>query len=91
MLRLLKHCKSFYFFKENARNNIKNFLDNGPVSTSQPEWSVRINPVVEKELCEKDIDVLLSAKNLPISICLPKVHHVDHLQWVQKYIYKKFN
>ena len=61
------------------------------MSTSQPEWSVRINPVVEKELCEKDIDVLLSAKNLPISICLPKVHHVDHLQWVQKYIYKKFN
>ena len=57
-------------------------MDEGPVSKSDPEWCVRINCVQTGELCEKDIDVLLSAKHLIPTIALPKVEEVDHLQWV---------
>lgn len=59
-------------------------LEQGPVGKSNPEWCVRINPVIEEELCQADLEVLLAAKYLPSSICLPKVNHVDHLQWVSK-------
>ncbi|KAK6629893.1 hypothetical protein RUM43_003714 [Polyplax serrata] len=70
--------------KKEARELIKKFLDEGEVTKSDPEWSVRINPVIDSDLCQSDLEAVLSAKNLPASICLPKVSNVDHLQWVEK-------
>lgn len=70
------------FFQDEARRTIRSLLSEGPVSKSDPEWCVRINCVQTGELCESDIDAVLSAKHLPAAIALPKVEHVDHLQWV---------
>lgn len=66
--------------KDVARNNIANMLNKGPVSSWQPEWSVRVNSV-GSGLCEQDLETVLSAKNLPPTLLLPKVEHPEDIEW----------
>ncbi|XP_069680328.1 citramalyl-CoA lyase, mitochondrial-like isoform X2 [Periplaneta americana] len=66
--------------KDVARENIHKMLHAGPVSIWQPEWSVRVN-AVNSGLCEEDLEAVLSARNLPPTLLLPKVEHSGDLDW----------
>lgn len=47
------------------------------------DWGVRINSI-DSGLCKDDIAALLTAKNLPDTVLLPKVNTTEHLKWVIK-------
>ncbi|XP_018326500.1 citramalyl-CoA lyase, mitochondrial isoform X2 [Agrilus planipennis] len=67
--------------KEQARNTIFEFLNNGkPKKSREFDWGVRINSV-KSELCQNDLDVILTAQNLPDTISLPKVNDTEELKW----------
>ena len=70
-----------FYIQDVARENIVRLLNKGPVSTQQPEWSVRVNSV-DSGLCEQDLEAVLTAKHLPATVLLPKVDHPEHIEWV---------
>lgn len=45
------------------------------------DLGVRVNSV-ESGLCEDDLIEVLSSRNLPDTILLPKVDTIEHLEWV---------
>jgi len=66
--------------KDEARSTIRNVLETKRINFGRSECTVRVNSV-ESELCEDDLEAILTSPNLPNSIHLPKVDFVDHLNW----------
>lgn len=67
--------------KQKARETIKKVLDNGKTKKQRDyDWGIRVNSV-ESGLCAEDLKILLTAKNLPDTVSLPKVENPDHIKW----------
>jgi len=71
--------------KEEARTTICKMLDNLNFGRTEP--TVRVNSV-SSGLVEDDLNITLSAENLPPTIMLPKVEYPTELEWFS-YILKK--
>lgn len=57
-------------------------LDKGKPQKDRPfDWGVRVNSV-DSGLCKNDLQALLTAKNLPDTVSLPKVETTEHIKWV---------
>lgn len=67
--------------KDAARKTIRDILDKGKPDNIKYDWAVRLNSV-DSGLCQNDVNELLSAKNLPDTVLLPKVENSNHLKWV---------
>lgn len=46
------------------------------------DLGVRVNSV-ETDYCQDDLKTILSARNIPNTILLPKVEDKEHLKWVR--------
>ncbi|EFA09094.2 citramalyl-CoA lyase, mitochondrial [Tribolium castaneum] len=72
--------------KVQARINIRDILDKGKPQRKRPyDFAVRINSVAS-ELIKDDLSVLVTGKNLPNTIYLPKVENVQHLETFSGYL-----
>ncbi|XP_019880403.1 citramalyl-CoA lyase, mitochondrial [Aethina tumida] len=67
--------------KDAARTIIRDMLDKGKPQKDRPfDWGVRVNSV-DSGLCKNDLQALLTAKNLPDTVSLPKVETTEHIKW----------
>ncbi|KAF5289723.1 hypothetical protein FQA39_LY03640 [Lamprigera yunnana] len=67
--------------KAEARTLIRAQLDQGVhIKSKKYDCGVRVNPV-GSDLCEQDLNTILSAQFLPNSILLPKVEGTDDIRW----------
>ncbi|CAH0563900.1 unnamed protein product [Brassicogethes aeneus] len=67
--------------KDVARETIRGILDKGkPNKSRKYDWGVRANSI-DSGLCEEDLKSLLTAKNLPDTVLLPKVQNCDEIKW----------
>ena len=64
-----------------ARKLIRQTLDNPEIKFGRSEATVRVNSV-QSDLCSDDLEEILSAKNLPNALHLPKFESLDNLRWV---------
>ncbi|XP_044253352.1 citramalyl-CoA lyase, mitochondrial-like [Tribolium madens] len=72
--------------KVQARINIREILDKGKPQRKRPyDFAVRINSFAS-ELIKDDLSVLVTGKNLPNTIYLPKVECVEHLEMFSAYL-----
>jgi citrate lyase subunit beta-like protein len=66
--------------KAEARKTIQSVLDNVEVPFGSTECCVRVNSV-QSGLCEDDMAMVCSLKNLPPTLMLPKVDNAEQLRW----------
>ncbi|CAG7718083.1 unnamed protein product [Allacma fusca] len=66
--------------KGEARRLIREVLDNSEIDFGRSERTVRVNSV-DSGLCLADLEEILSVKNLPSCILIPKLENLDHTKW----------
>jgi len=68
-------------FQDEARNNIKQVLNESLVDFGKSECSVRVNSV-DSGLCKIDLETVFSGKIIPKTLHLPKVESALQLDWL---------
>lgn len=65
--------------KEEARKMIAEVADS--FDFGKTEFAVRINSI-DSELAEEDLKAVLSCKNIPETLMIPKIEDSDHVYWI---------
>lgn len=79
-MKIISRTHDFVFQNE-ARALVRKIFDDNDIDFGRSERTVRVNATVSG-LCEEDLKSVLSAKQLPTTIHLPKVDNLDDVKYV---------